>query len=42
MPWTRALFDNPPLPEKGFMSVPTKPGLGFAFTKAINDGFGRG
>jgi L-alanine-DL-glutamate epimerase-like enolase superfamily enzyme len=42
MPWTRALFENPPLPEKGVMTVPTKPGLGFAFTKAINDGFGRG
>ena len=41
MPWTRLLFDNPPIPEKGFMSVPTKPGLGLTFTKAINDGFGR-
>ena len=42
MPWTRQLFDNPPLPEKGAMSVPSKPGLGLTFTKAINDGFGRG
>ena len=42
MPWTRRLFDNPPTPEKGTMTVPTKPGLGFSFTKAINDGFGRG
>jgi L-alanine-DL-glutamate epimerase-like enolase superfamily enzyme len=41
MPWTRLLFDNPPLPEKGSMTVPTKPGLGFNFTKAINDGFAR-
>ena len=41
MPWTRLLFDNPPIPERGFMSVPTKPGLGLTFTKAINDGFGR-
>ena len=42
MPWTRLLFDNPPLPDKSMMTVPAKPGLGLAFTKAINDGFGRG
>jgi L-alanine-DL-glutamate epimerase-like enolase superfamily enzyme len=42
MPWTRKLFDNPVVPEKGAMTVPSKPGLGLAFTKAINDGFGRG
>jgi L-alanine-DL-glutamate epimerase-like enolase superfamily enzyme len=42
MPWTRLLFDNPPMPDKGVMTVPSKPGLGLAFTKAINDGFGRG
>jgi len=42
MPWTRLLFDNPPLPDKGMMTVPAKPGLGLAFTKAINDSFGRG
>ena len=42
MPWTRKLFDDPVVPEKGVMSVPSKPGLGLAFTKAINDGFGRG
>ena len=41
MPWTRLLFDNPVVPEKGFMSVPTKPGLGLTFTKTINDGFGK-
>lgn len=41
MPWTRNLFDSPPLPVKGEMTVPTTPGLGLAFTRAINDGFGR-
>jgi L-talarate/galactarate dehydratase len=41
MPWTRALFDNPPLPQKGIMTVPTAPGLGLTFTKAVNDGFDR-
>ena len=41
MPWTRLLFDNPVVPEKSQMTVPTKPGLGLAFTKAINDGFGK-
>src|SRR5882672_7618820 len=33
MPWTRLLFDNPVVPEKGSMTVPAKPGLGLAFTK---------
>ena len=41
MPWTRTLFDDPPLPEKGVMKVPTAPGLGLSFTKVVNDGFGR-
>jgi L-alanine-DL-glutamate epimerase-like enolase superfamily enzyme len=41
MPWTRPLFDNPPLPEKGFMTVPTAPGLGLNFTRAINDALDR-
>jgi L-alanine-DL-glutamate epimerase-like enolase superfamily enzyme len=41
MPWTRALFDDPVVPEKGSMTVPSKPGLGLAFTRAINDGFGK-
>jgi hypothetical protein len=35
------LFDDPPLPVKGVMKVPTVPGLGLTFTKSINDGFGR-
>ena len=36
MPWTRALFADPPLPEKGWMTVPTAPGLGLTFTRDIN------
>ncbi len=41
MPWTRLLFENPPMPVKSEMSVPTAPGLGLTFTHAINDGFGK-
>jgi L-talarate/galactarate dehydratase len=41
MPWTRALFEDPPLPVKGEMTVPTAPGLGFSFTRKINEGFER-
>ncbi len=36
MPWTKELFDNPPLPEKGWMTVPSAPGLGLSFKKDIN------
>jgi L-alanine-DL-glutamate epimerase-like enolase superfamily enzyme len=42
MPWTRMLFDNPPLPVKSEMTVPAEPGLGFTFTRAINDALDRG
>ena len=42
MPWTRPLFDNPPLPVKGEMTVPTAPGLGLAFTREINEALDRG
>ncbi|HJZ32681.1 MAG TPA: mandelate racemase/muconate lactonizing enzyme family protein [Hyphomicrobiaceae bacterium] len=41
MPWTRALFDNPPIPEKGLMSVPAAPGLGLTFKREINDALDR-
>jgi len=41
MPWARPLFDDPPIPEKGIMTVPTAPGLGLKFTKAVEAGFGR-
>jgi L-alanine-DL-glutamate epimerase-like enolase superfamily enzyme len=41
MPWTRPLFDNPPVPEKGMLTVPSAPGLGLAFTREINDALDR-
>jgi L-alanine-DL-glutamate epimerase-like enolase superfamily enzyme len=41
MPWTRTVFENPPLPVKGEMVVPASPGLGLAFTRAIDEGFER-
>jgi len=31
MPWTRRLFENPPVPENGMMNVPKTPGLGLSF-----------
>lgn len=31
MPWTFRLFDNPPIPENGEMTVPGTPGLGLEF-----------
>jgi L-alanine-DL-glutamate epimerase-like enolase superfamily enzyme len=42
MPWTRRLFEDPPLPVKGEMAVPAVPGLGLAFTRDISEGFERG
>ncbi len=42
MPWTRTLFDNPVLPIKGEMAVPTAPGLGLTFTREINEALDRG
>jgi L-talarate/galactarate dehydratase len=42
MPWCRNLFDSPPIPVNGEMTVPTAPGLGLAFTKAIEQGFAKG
>ena len=36
-----AAVRQPVVPEKGVMTVPSKPGLGLAFTKAINDGFAK-
>ena len=33
MPWTFHLFDDPPVPVKGEMTVPTAPGLGLKFTR---------
>ncbi len=42
MPWTRSLFDNPLVPVKGEMTVPTAPGLGLTFTREISDALDRG
>src|SRR5262247_4515996 len=41
MPWCTRLFEDPPVPERGMMKVPSTPGLGLAFTKAIDAGFNR-
>ncbi|HEX4894507.1 MAG TPA: mandelate racemase/muconate lactonizing enzyme family protein [Hyphomicrobiaceae bacterium] len=42
MPWTRNLFADPPLPEKGMMAVPAAPGLGFSFTRELNSALDSG
>jgi L-talarate/galactarate dehydratase len=42
MPWTWRLFDNPPVPEKGEIAVPTGPGLGLKFAPDLFDKFGVG
>jgi L-alanine-DL-glutamate epimerase-like enolase superfamily enzyme len=41
MPWTRTLFEAPPMPVKGEMTVPTAPGLGLAFRREISDALDR-
>ena len=40
MPWTWRLFDEPPMPKDGMMSVPTKPGLGFGFAPDLFEKYG--
>ncbi|HEX9466535.1 MAG TPA: mandelate racemase/muconate lactonizing enzyme family protein [Alphaproteobacteria bacterium] len=35
MPWTMRLFEDPPLPERGEMTVPSRPGLGLRFAPEI-------
>ena len=39
MPWTAGLFEAPPMPVRGVMTVPQGAGLGLAFTRRINAGF---
>lgn len=39
MPWTVGLFEDPPQPVKGVMTVPDGPGLGVKFTRKIEAGF---
>lgn len=36
MPWTAGLFQDPPKPVRGQMSIPEGPGFGLAFTREIN------
>jgi L-alanine-DL-glutamate epimerase-like enolase superfamily enzyme len=40
MPWTWRLFDNPPMPKDGTMTVPTAPGLGFGFAPDLFEKYG--
>jgi L-alanine-DL-glutamate epimerase-like enolase superfamily enzyme len=40
MPWTWRLFDNPPMPTNGIMTVPTAPGLGFGFAPDLFEKYG--
>jgi L-talarate/galactarate dehydratase len=35
MPWTAQLFENPPLPERGMLTVPLQAGLGLRFAPDI-------
>ena len=35
MPWTWRLFDDPPMPTNGEMTVPSAPGLGLTFAKDL-------
>jgi L-alanine-DL-glutamate epimerase-like enolase superfamily enzyme len=39
MPWTQRLFEDPPLPVKSTLAVPAAPGLGLAFSRAIDQAF---
>ena len=40
MPWTRHLFENPPMPERGEMTVPPGPGLGLTFAPDLFKQYG--
>jgi L-alanine-DL-glutamate epimerase-like enolase superfamily enzyme len=40
MPWTWRLFEDPPKPEKGMMTVPTAPGLGLKFAPDLFNTYG--
>jgi L-alanine-DL-glutamate epimerase-like enolase superfamily enzyme len=35
MPWTWRLFENPPVPESGMLTVPDAPGLGLRFAPGL-------
>lgn len=36
MPWQTLMFDDPPKPVRGHMTVPSAPGLGLRFTREID------
>ncbi len=40
MPWTWRLFDDPPMPVNGEMTVPTGPGLGLKFAGDLFEKYG--
>jgi len=40
MPWTFAMFEEVPLPEKGELAVPRRPGLGLKFDEAALKRYG--
>jgi len=40
MPWTWRLFDDPPMPTNGMLTVPKKPGLGFGFARDLFEKYG--
>jgi L-talarate/galactarate dehydratase len=40
MPWTWRLFDEPPLPHDGMLTVPVKSGLGFGFAPDLFTKYG--
>jgi L-alanine-DL-glutamate epimerase-like enolase superfamily enzyme len=40
MPWTWRLFENPPMPVKGEMTVPSGPGLGLKFAPDLFSTYG--
>jgi L-alanine-DL-glutamate epimerase-like enolase superfamily enzyme len=42
MPWTRRLFDDPPMPVNGEMTVPSAPGLGLKFAPDLFEKYGVG
>jgi L-talarate/galactarate dehydratase len=40
MPWTWRLFENPPVPDKGEMTVPAAPGFGLKFDSKLVEKYG--
>jgi L-alanine-DL-glutamate epimerase-like enolase superfamily enzyme len=42
MPWTWRLFENPPIPEQGEITVPFGAGIGLKFAPDLFDKYGVG